>query len=47
MRGLRAALNTSREFYSGIICGWKTMVTQIPAMAPALSKTENGKYHAQ
>jgi hypothetical protein len=40
---LRAALSTSREVYSGIFCDWKTIVSQIPAMPPVLSKTENGK----
>jgi hypothetical protein len=47
MRALHAALTTSREIYSGIICGWKTIVGQIPAMTPALSKTENGIQHVQ
>jgi hypothetical protein len=39
---LRAALITSREVYPGIFSGWKTIAAQIPAMAPILSKTENG-----
>jgi hypothetical protein len=43
MRALRAALSTSREVYSGIFCDGKTIVSQIPAMAPVLSKTEKGK----
>jgi hypothetical protein len=43
MRALRAALSTSREVYSGIFCDWKTIMSQIPAMASVLSKTENGK----
>jgi len=42
MMALRAALSTSREVYCGIFCDWKTIVLQIPAMAPVLSKTENG-----
>jgi hypothetical protein len=40
---LRAALNTSRESHSEIFCNGKTIVAQIPAMTPVLSKTENGK----
>jgi hypothetical protein len=40
---LRAALDTSRERHSKIFCNWKTIVAQIPAMTPVLSKTENGK----
>jgi hypothetical protein len=43
MRAVRAALSTSREVYSAITCDWKTIVAQIPAIAPVLSKAENGK----
>jgi hypothetical protein len=44
---LHAALGTSRESHSEIFCNRKTIVGQIPAMTPVLSKTENGKQHAQ
>jgi hypothetical protein len=44
---LHAALSTSREVYSVIFCNRKTIVVQIPAMTLVLSKTENGKSHAQ
>ncbi|MGH6712060.1 MAG: hypothetical protein ACREEK_24220 [Bradyrhizobium sp.] len=44
---LRAALSTSRESHSKIFCNRKTIVAQIPAMTLVLSKTENGKSHAQ
>jgi hypothetical protein len=44
---LRAALSTSRESHSKIFCNRKTIVMQIPAMTLVLSKTENGKSHAQ
>jgi hypothetical protein len=44
---LHAALSTSREVYSVIFCNRKTIIAQIPAMTPVLSKTENGKSHAQ
>jgi hypothetical protein len=44
---LHAALSTSREVYSAILRNRKTIIAQIPAMTPVLSKTENGKQHAQ
>ncbi|MBR1287262.1 hypothetical protein JQ597_34930 [Bradyrhizobium sp. AUGA SZCCT0177] len=44
---LHAALSTSRERYSEIFCNRKTIIAQIPAMTLVLSKTENGKQHAQ
>jgi hypothetical protein len=44
---LHAALSTSRERHSKIFCNRKTIVVQIPAMTLVLSKTENGKQHAQ
>jgi hypothetical protein len=44
---LHAALSTSREVYSSILCDQRTIVAQIPAMTLVLSKTENGKQHAQ
>jgi hypothetical protein len=44
---LHPALGTSRESHSEIFCNRKTIVGQIPAMTPVLSKTENGKQHAQ
>jgi hypothetical protein len=36
---LRAALNTSREVYTESFRDRRTMLSQIPAMEPVLSKT--------
>jgi len=47
INALHAALSTSRERHSKIFCNRKTITVQIPAMTLALSKTENGKSHAQ
>jgi len=47
IRALHAALSTSRERHSKIFCNRKTIAAQIPAMTLVLSKTENGKQHAQ